>query len=70
MSIPLYVDVAKDGGESDVELEDALAEWKDDSAVTRSEYNTLVELLEGGSEDDGIEIYLKCGVCVGQEYVR
>jgi type I restriction enzyme M protein len=51
LSIPLYVDVAKDGGKSDVELEDALAEWQDNSSVTLSEYNALVELLEGGCEN-------------------
>lgn len=35
-----------------------------DSAIMR----TIVERIV--VKDDGIEVYLKCGVCVGQEYVR
>lgn len=35
-----------------------------DSAIMR----TIVERIV--VKDDGIEIYLKCGVCVGQEFVR
>lgn len=51
LSIPLYVRAAGTGGESIIEMEDALAEWLDNSVVARREYDLLLDMLEGGTGD-------------------
>ena len=49
LSIPLYVGTSIAGEETAIEMEDALAAWMDNLAVTHREYDALVELLEGGT---------------------
>lgn len=49
LSIPLYVGTSIAGEETAIEMEDALAAWMDNLAVTHREYDALVELLEGGN---------------------
>lgn len=49
LSIPLYVGTSIAGEETAIEMEDAIAAWMDNLAVTHREYDALVELLEGGT---------------------
>lgn len=51
LSIPLYVGTSDASEETAIEMEDALAEWMDNLAVTHREYDVLVELLEGGTDN-------------------
>lgn len=49
LSISLYVGTSIAGEETAIEMEDAIAAWMDNLAVTHREYDALVELLEGGT---------------------
>lgn len=49
LSISLYVGTSIADEEMAIEMEDAIAAWMDNLAVTHREYDALVELLEGGT---------------------
>ena len=51
LSIPLYVKTAGAAIETEVEMEDALAEWMDNSVAAQREYDDLVKMLEGGLDN-------------------
>lgn len=51
LSIPLYVRGSEEPEPELISLEDAVAEWLEESATVRENYNLLNELLNGGATD-------------------
>ena len=54
LSIPLYVRGSEEPEPELISLEDAVAEWLEESATVRENYNLLNELLNGGATDAAV----------------